>query len=183
MTQEVIGFEVEGRVVVGHRPSQVILVISGHRTVDVIACVLGQQVNGLIEEALALLPLLTSQTDNRPLSPDATVVGIQFKALVERLDGLGGILLQQIYLSLHRIGPGILRPVLEHRVDLGQAPLIVLFLNTAKHTVMPKILVLRIIAQGTGVVANGFRILLLIDPAEATQFIQSNNIGIAFDGF
>ena len=68
---------------------------------------LGHQVYTLGEELLALLPLLTGQTDNSTLSPDATVVRIELKTLVERLYCCGSILLKQIHLGLHGISTGI----------------------------------------------------------------------------
>ena len=72
--------------------------------------------------------------------------------------------------------------MLEHRVDFRQPLLIVFLLNAAEDAVVPKILIHRVIAQGTGIIADGLGILLLINAAKAAQLIKANNVRIALDG-
>ena len=83
MPQEIIGIEVDGRIIVSHRSSEIILIIACQSTVDVVAWVLRQQVNTLGEELLTVFPFLTGQTDHCPFCPNAPIIGIKFKTLTE----------------------------------------------------------------------------------------------------
>ena len=92
MAEEVVRIEIECRIIVGHRTTQIALVKAGHSAIDIQACLLRQQVDGLVKESLSLLPFLTSQRNTGTLCPYATVIGIELYTLVESTDGLGGIL-------------------------------------------------------------------------------------------
>ena len=64
VSKEIVGVEVESRVVVGHRPAQVVLVETGQCAVDVTAHMTGEQMDGLVEKQLGILPFLARQTDD-----------------------------------------------------------------------------------------------------------------------
>ena len=70
-----------------------------------------------------------------------------------------------------------------HRIDLCQRKIIVLILNQTENTVMPKALIIRIIAQGLIVILYRLGIFLLVDAAEATQLVGVHHIRVTFDGF
>ena len=181
MTQEVIGIEVEGRIIIRHRTSQVVLIITSHRTVDVVHGLFRHQVDALVEIFFTLFPFLTCQTDDGALSPDATIVGIEFQTLLKGCHRLRGILLKQIDLRLHRIGSCVFRPMGQHRINLCQSQIVVLILYQTEDAVMPKPLIMRIIAKGLIVVLHSIGIFLQVDAAEATQLIGIHHIGIPFD--
>ena len=183
MTQEVIRIKVESPIIISHRTSEVILIITCHRTVDVVHGLFRQQMDTLIEIFLTLLPVLTSQTDDSPLSPDATVVRIKFQTLVKRCHCLGGIFLKQIYLSLHGIGTCVFGPTGNHRVNLGQGKLIVLVLDQTEDPVVPKALVLRIITKCTIIVFHSIGIFLLINATKTSQLVGTHHIRIALDSY
>ena len=142
----------------------------------------GEQADALREILLTLLPVLLTQTDNGTLSPDAAIVRVYLQTLVERLDGIHGILLQHIDLTLYGIGSGIMGPATDHRVYLSHRMVIILVLDQTEDTVVPVDLILWIIAQGTVIVADSLSIFLLIDPAERPHLIGTGDIGIALDG-
>ena len=137
MSQKVVGINVESRIVIGHGTTEVVLVVAGHRTVNIVDGMFRQQVNALAQEFLPFLPFLTCETDHGPFCPDAAIIGIQFQTLVQRLHRFGCVFLQQIDLSLHGIGTGILRPSGSHRVDLCQGTIVLFLLYQTKDTVMP----------------------------------------------
>ena len=183
MTKEVVGFNIEGCVIVGHRPTEVILIVACHSTIDIVAGMLRKQFDALSEILLTLLPLLLAETDDGPLCPDATVVGIEFQTLVERLNGTDRILFLQIDFPLHRIGTSILRPPRDHGVYLRHGLFVVLVLNQTKDAVIPEQLVLRVIAQRPVIILYRLREPLLVDTTERPHLIGTHHIGIALDGF
>ena len=137
----------------------------------------------LAEKLLSLLPFLSGQTDDGSFCPDTTIVGIKLQTLVKCLHSFCRVFLQQIDFCLHRIGTGIFRPTGHHRIDLQHRTVIVLLLNQTENTVMPKRLILGIIAKGTVIVLHGLGKLLLVDTAKTTKFVGTDNIRIAFDSF
>ena len=181
MTQEIIGIEVEGRIIIRHRTSQVVLIITCHRTVDVVHGLFRHQVDALVEIFLTLFPFLTCQTDDGALSPDATIIRIQFQTLLKGRHSFRGILLKQVDLRLHRIGSCVFRPMGQHRINLCQSQIVVLILYQTEDAVMPKPLIMRIIAKGFIVVLHSIGIFLQVDAAEATQLVGIHHIRIAFD--
>ena len=183
MSDEIIGVEVQGCIIVCHCTTKPVLIIAGQRTIDVITGILRLKVDGLGQEALTLLPFLTRQTDHGPLCPDTGIVRIQFQTLIQRLDSLRRIFLQQIDLRLHRIAPCIVRPAGQHCINLSQSTLIVFLVDAAENTVMPKTLIVGIITDGTGIVVDRLRVFLLVDATETTQLIDRHHIRIAIDGF
>ena len=82
MAEEIIGIEVEGRIIVSHRTTQVILIIACHRTVDVVAGMFWQQMNTFREVFFSLLPFLTGQADDGTFCPRTTIIRVQFQTLV-----------------------------------------------------------------------------------------------------
>ena len=94
MTNEVIGIKVKGGIIVSHRPSEIILIITCQGTVDVVTRMLWQKMDTLTEELLSLLPLLSGQTDNGSFCPDTAIVRIKFQTLVKCLYGFRRIFLQ-----------------------------------------------------------------------------------------
>ena len=182
VAEEVVGVEVEGGVIVGHRAPQSVLVVACHRPVDIVGGILGLQVYGLGEHLLSLLPLLAGEVDDGLLCPDARIVGVEFEALVERLHGGGCVLLQEPYLGLHGIATRVACPMGEHGVDLGESALVVLLIDAAEDAVVPEGLVVGIVAKGYGIVADGIGILLLVDAAESTKLIDARDVGVALDG-
>ena len=47
VTKEIVGFYIKGCVIVGHSPTEIILIIACHRTVDIVAGMLRKQFNAL----------------------------------------------------------------------------------------------------------------------------------------
>ena len=182
MSEEIVGLVVEGQIVVGHGASQVGLIEAGQRSVDVEVGILGQQVDGLVEELLALLPFAAGQTDDGTLSPDIAVVGVELDTLLEGLDGLRGVFLHDVGLGLHGRNAGITAPPLAHGVELGQGQFVVFLLNAAEGAVVPQVDALGIVAQGGIIVADGSVEILLLDAAESAQLVDAHHVGIALDG-
>ena len=183
MAKEVVGIKIECRIVISHCPTKSVLIITGHRTIDVITGILGLQVDGLRQEVLSLLPFLMGQTDDSTLCPDAGIVRVQFQTLIERLHRLHRIFLQKVDLSLHGIGSGIFRPTGKHGVNLRQSAVIVFLVDTTEDAVMPHTLVIGIETQGPCIVFYRSLIFLLVDTTEASQFIDIYHIWVSFDGF
>ena len=69
-----------------------------------------------------------------------------------------------------------------HGIKLSQSDVVVLVLQMAEHTVVPERAVVGSDGEGTVVVGDGLRKLLLLDTRQATQLIDADNVGIALDG-
>ena len=183
MPQEVIGVKVKRRIIVCHRSTQIILVETGKSSVDVIGGLLGLQMDGFGEIFLALLPFLARKTDNGTLAPEIAVIRVNLQTFIECSDSFGSIFLQDKHFCLHGIGRGMLAPTRENGIQLQKCRIIVFLLNMTEHPVMPKALILRVVAQGLVVIADSLRIFLLLDSAEPPEFIHRHHKRIALDGF
>ena len=183
VSKKVVGFQVKGRIVVGHCPTKVILIKPCQRAVDVVATMLGQQMDGLVELFLCLLPLTSRKADDAAHRPGLSVIRVNVEALLQRGNGLGCVFLQHIDLSLHCIASGIAAPARQHRIEFGMSRVVLLILNTAQHTVMPKILVFRLIPQSPRIIGNSIRKLLLLNARQSSKLVDLGHVGIALQGF
>ena len=107
VADEIVGLQVERRIIVCHCPTKVLLVVSGHSTVDEVPCMPGEQADAVGEIVLTLFPIPLTEADHGALRPDAAVVGVEFQTGIERLDGTQGVFLHQVDLSLHSVSPRI----------------------------------------------------------------------------
>ena len=179
MSQEVVGFDVKCQIIVGHRTAQVVLIDAGQRTVDIVACMLRLEVDGLVETLLSFLPFLTREMENAACRPDRAVVGVYLQTLLDGSNGRRGVFLLHKDVGPHHIGRGITLPTHEHGVNLSQRCGIVIIAQIAEHTVVAQASVLGVILQRHRVVADRLTVFLLLNTGKATQLIDADHVGIA----
>ena len=182
MTQEVVGLYLQRDVIVGHRSTQIVLVVASQGAVDVVAAILRQQVDGVVELFLGLLPFLALQADQAAHRPGLAVVGVQLQALLQCFHSQGGVFHLQVGVGPHGVAGGILAPACLHRIELGQRYVEVLVLDVTEHAVVPQRAVLGRHAKGAVVVGDGLSELLLLNAGEPSQLIDAHDIRIALDG-
>ena len=144
MSKEVVGVEVERRVIVSHCAAQVVDVVACQRTVHVVGGVLRLKVNHLTEICVGVLPLGTRECNHAAHVPGVDVVWRHLQTFVEPFVSGECIGLQKIYLRLQRVGTGIRLPACNDGVEVELRLGVVLVLNTTERTVVPRSLVLRI---------------------------------------
>ena len=171
MSEEVVGVEVEGGVIVSHRASEVVLVESCQGAIDIVVGALGLKVDGLVEIFLGILPLLSRQTDDGKGLPRAAIIGVDLHTLVEGLERLGGVFLVEIDLGTHVICKSETTPFADDGVYLIERTLVVLHLHTAYSPVLPISLILRTILQSTSIVADCILVFLLLYASESAKFV------------
>ena len=182
MPKKVVGLQVECHVIVGHGPAQVVLVVAGKCPVDIVAAVLRQQTDGLVKIVFSLFPLLARQADDAPRRPGLSVVRINLDAFLQRRDGFGGVFLLHIHIGLHGVGWSMSAPPSENGVNLGQRGVIRLGMQPTEYPVVPQVTVLRVVAQGKGIVLGRLNIVFLLDAAQSSQFVKTGYVWITLDG-
>ena len=180
--QEVVGFQFDGLVIVGHGSAKVIDIVARKGAVDVIACHGGFEVDGFGELCVGILPLLPAHGNHAAHHPCLTVVLVQFEGFIQMTCRPDGIFLTESHFSLQLPCLGVVFPAVGHRVEVGIGLIVILVLNATEHTVVPKTLTGGIILDAAIVVGNSFLVLLLADTAKTAQLVLTGNVRIETDG-
>ena len=100
MGKKVIRFNLYGLVVVGHGTSQIIIVITGQGTINIIVGRIGLKMYGLGQLCVGVFPLLLRKTYHGTHCPCIAVVRVKFKTLVKIFGTAHGVFLLEADLGL-----------------------------------------------------------------------------------
>ena len=183
VSQIVIGVYIQRCVIVCHGTTQIVLLQPCQGSVDIITWLLGFQMNRLVQCLFCWLPLLFAQVYVAFGCPYRPIILINLYAFVQCFQGLYCIFLQQQHLGPHAIGRSIVRPSVGYCIKLCYGLAIVLTLNMAQHSVVPQVLVVWGIGDGSAVIIGSPSEIVSLDASNGSQFVIVDNIGITLYGF
>ena len=178
MSQEIVRIQVDGIVIIAHRPSEVIQIDTRQSTVDVTVHIVRLEMQTLGQCLICRFPFLSSQRHIGTRSPGIPIIRIELQTLVKPFLSLHGIFLMQIHFSLERIS---IRPVFPFSYDgiqLLLRRLILFVFHLADSPVKPIVAVTRFQSDSSIIVS--YRIIkpVLSDATDGSQVINIIDIGI-----
>ena len=169
MSQEVIGIQVDGHVIVRHSPAQVVQVEPYQRTVDVVMNDFRPQIDQFAQTGVCDRPVLAVEGDGRARCPRVDIIRVNGETACQPVVSLHRIFLLQIDFRLQRIGRRRLGPPCDDRVSILQGMVIVLDVQSADRSVGPETGHRGIEMDGPVVVSDRVSVFLLTDARHGTK--------------
>ena len=163
VSDKIIPVHIQCQVIIRHCPSQVILMISCQRTVDIHARITHRQTNCLRQVRFRILILSALQEQHTARRPCIRIITVHLDSLVRIRHGLQRILLFQRHLRTHQVRIRITRRDTNQRIQIRTCLRIFLLVHPAQSQVMPQTDILRIHLQGLAVILDSPLIILLAD--------------------
>ena len=178
---KVLGNELDGLVVVFQREVEEAQFVAGLRTGHVEFVVGRLGIDGSGEEGVGTFKLVLLQGIATLEGPGVSFGGIEGEHGVHAGNAEQRVAPLEGYLCLHHVGTVEIGLAPQQVVEVGLGLVVVFELEMAEGAVVARALFIGHFAQRTGVVVHGAAVVLVVDAAEAAEFVDIDKEGIEVD--